>query len=106
MPISTRNYARRNSIVTAIVLLTVARDKINPVAEQLADFEGITEVHSVAGRYDLAVIIRLKDNGRLAELATDHIGKVDGIEESETLIAFRVYSKHDLERIFSIGMEK
>ena len=93
-------------MVTAIVLLTVARDKINPVAEQLADIEGITEVHSVAGRYDLAVIIRVKDNDCLADLVTDHIRKVAGIEKSETLIALRVYSKHDLERMFSIGMEK
>ena len=93
-------------MVTAIVLLTVARDKINPVAEKLADIDGITEVHSVAGRYDLVVIIRVKDNDRLAELVTDHIRLVDGIEKSETLIAFRVYSKHDLERMFSIGMEK
>lgn len=93
-------------MVTAIVLLTVARDKINPVAERLADIDGITEVHSVAGRYDLAAIIRVKDNDRLAELVTDHIRKVDGIESSETLIAFRVYSKHDLERMFSIGMER
>jgi len=93
-------------MVTAIVLLTVERDKINPVAEQLADIDGITEVHSVAGRYDLVVIIRVKDNERLADLVTDHIRKIEGIEKSETLIAFRVYSKHDLERIFSIGMEK
>ena len=93
-------------MVTAIVLLTVERDKINPVAEKLADIDGITEVHSVAGRYDLVVIIRVKDNDRLAELVTDHIRQVDGIEKSETLIAFRVYSKHDLERMFSIGMEK
>ena len=93
-------------MVTAIVLLTVERDKINPVAEKLADIDGITEVHSVAGRYDLVVIIRVKDNDRLAELVTDHIRQLDGIEKSETLIAFRVYSKHDLERMFSIGMEK
>ena len=93
-------------MVTAIVLLTVERDKINPVAEKLADIDGITEVHSVAGRYDLVVIIRVRDNDRLAELVTDHIRQVDGIEKSETLIAFRVYSKHDLERMFSIGMEK
>ncbi len=93
-------------MVTAIVLLTVERDKINPVAERLADIDGITEVHSVAGRYDLVVIIRVKDNDRLADLVTEHIRKIEGIEKSETLIAFRVYSKHDLERIFSIGMEK
>jgi DNA-binding Lrp family transcriptional regulator len=92
-------------MVSAIVLLTVARDKITPVAEKLADMQGISEVHSVAGKYDLVAIIRVADNDQLAQLVTEQIRSLDGIEKSETLIAFRVYSKHDLERIFSLGME-
>jgi DNA-binding Lrp family transcriptional regulator len=91
-------------MVTALVLLTVARDKVNVVAETLADMEGITEVYSVAGRYDLAVIIRVKDNDQLAELVTNHMLKVEGILTSETLVAFRVHSRHDLESMFSIGL--
>ncbi len=90
-------------MVTAIVLLNVARNKINAVAEKLADMDGITEVFSVAGQYDLAVIIRVKDNEGLAELVTNRMLKVEGILKSETLIAFQVYSKHDLEAMFSIG---
>jgi DNA-binding Lrp family transcriptional regulator len=66
--------------------------------------KGITEVYSIAGRYDLAVIIRAKDNDQLADIVTHHMLKVEGIITSETLIAFRVYSKHDLEGMFSIGM--
>jgi DNA-binding Lrp family transcriptional regulator len=91
-------------MVTALVLLKVARDKVNSVAETLADMEGITEVYSVAGRYDLTVIIRVRDNDQLAELVTNHMLKVEGIQKSETLIAFRVYSRHDLEGMFSIGL--
>jgi len=91
-------------MVTALVLLKVARDKVNVVAETLADMEGITEVYSVAGRYDLAVIIRVKDNDQLAELVTNHMLKVEGILTSETLVAFRVHSRHDLESMFSIGL--
>lgn len=91
-------------MVTALVLLTVARDKVNTVAETLADMDGITEVYSVAGRYDLAVIIRVRDNEQLAELVTNHMLKVQGILTSETLMAFRVHSRHDLESMFSIGM--
>ena len=91
-------------MVTALVLLNVARDKVNSVAETLADMEGITEVYSVAGRYDLTVIIRVKDNDQLAELVTNHMLKVEGILKSETLIAFRVHSRHDLESMFSIGL--
>jgi DNA-binding Lrp family transcriptional regulator len=91
-------------MVTALVLLKVARDKVNAVAETLADTEGITEVYSVAGRYDLTVIIRVKDNDQLAELVTNHMLKVEGILKSETLMAFRVHSRHDLESMFSIGL--
>jgi DNA-binding Lrp family transcriptional regulator len=90
-------------MITALVLLTVERSKVNTVAETLADMEGITEVYSVAGRYDLAVVIRVKDNDRMAELVTDHLLKVEGILTSETLMAFRVHSRHDLESMFSIG---
>jgi DNA-binding Lrp family transcriptional regulator len=93
-------------MVSAIVLLTVERDKINSVADTISDVEGVSEVYSVAGRYDLAAIIRVKTNDDLARVVTEHIRKVDGITSSETLIAFRVYSRHDLERMFSIGLEK
>ncbi len=91
-------------MVTALVLLTVSRDKVNEVAEQLAGMDGITEVYSVAGRYDLAVIIRVKDNEQMAELVTNHMLKVQGIITSETLMAFRVHSRHDLDSMFSIGL--
>jgi len=94
------------TMVTALVLLNVERDKINTVAEQLTAIQGVTEVYSVAGRYDLAVVIRVKENDRLAEVVTDHIRKVEGIDKSETLIAFRVFSRYDLEMAFSLGMEQ
>jgi len=93
-------------MVTAIILLNVERSRINEVAERLSATEGIGEVHSVAGRYDLAAIVRVKDNEALADLVTSRLLKVQGIIQSETLIAFRVYSKHDLDRMFSIGLEK
>jgi DNA-binding Lrp family transcriptional regulator len=93
-------------MVSAIVLLTVERDKINSVADAIADVEGVSEVYSIAGRYDLAAIVRATDNDQLAKIVTEHIRALPGITTSETLIAFRVYSRHDLERMFSIGMEK
>ena len=91
-------------MVTALVLLTVTRNKVNAVAETLADMEGIMEVYSLAGRYDLAVVIRVRDNDQLAEVVTNHMLKVEGILTSETLVAFRVHSRHDLESMFSIGL--
>jgi len=92
-------------MVSAIVLLKVKRAKINQVAQALADLEGISEVFSVGGRYDLVAILRLKDNDSLAELVTERMHQVEGISDTETLIAFRAYSQHDLASMFSIGIE-
>ena len=92
-------------MVTAIVLLNTERDKVNDVADALATLSGTSEVHSVAGRYDLVAILRVHDNAALAELVTEKIRHLEGITDSETLIGFRVYSDHDLERLFSIGMD-
>ena len=92
-------------MVHAIVLLDVERDKINTIAERLVDMKGISEVYSVAGRYDLAVIVRVKNNDELAEAVTSQMLKLEGITKSETLISFRVHSKYELDRIFSVGMD-
>ncbi len=93
-------------MLSAIVLLRTERDKTNKVAEALADMDGVSEVYSVAGRFDLAAIVRVADNDQLAKVVTERIRAISGIASSETLIAFQVYSRHDLERMFSIGMEK
>jgi DNA-binding Lrp family transcriptional regulator len=93
-------------MVSALVLLTVERDKINKVAETIADIGGVSEVYSIAGRYDLAAVVRVRNNDDLAKVVTEGIRKVGGITSSETLIAFRVFSRHDLDRMFSIGMDE
>ncbi len=93
-------------VITAIVLLKAETDLINEVAEQIIGIEGVSEVYSIAGRFDLVAIIRVKDNEGLAEVVTSHMLKVKGIINSETLIAFRVFSKYDLEKMFSIGLEQ
>lgn len=93
-------------MVTAIALLNVSRDRVHEIAEELAGTEHVSEVYSVSGRYDLAVIVRAKDNDALEELVTNHMLKVEGIHKSETLIAFRVYSRHDLEAMFNVGLEE
>ena len=92
-------------MVSAVVLLGLERDRINEVAQQLVAMDGVTEVYSVAGQYDLVAVIRVKDNDALAELVTGKMLKVTGIVRSETLIAFRVLSRYDLERMFSVGTE-
>jgi DNA-binding Lrp family transcriptional regulator len=90
-------------MVTAIVALKVDRKKVNDIASQLSSMKGITEVYSVSGRYDLIAIVRTGDNETLADIVTGAMLKLDGITGSETMLAFRTYSKHDLESMFSIG---
>jgi len=91
-------------MVTAIILINVERDKVNSVAEQLVEFEGVSEVFSVTGRYDLIANVRVRNNDALADLVTRQMLQVQGITESETLFAFKAYSRHDLESMFSIGL--
>lgn len=90
-------------MISAIVLIECEKAKINTVAETMANIPGISEVYSVAGRVDLAAVIRVKDNDQLAEIVTNKMLQIPGITRTETLISFRVYSKHDLESMFSIG---
>ena len=92
-------------MVSAIVLIECEKGMVNETAETLAGFKGITEVYSVAGQVDLAAVIRVPDNESLADIVTNKMLQVDGIARTETLIAFRVYSRHDLESMFSIGLD-
>ncbi|MFN2371429.1 MAG: Lrp/AsnC family transcriptional regulator [Candidatus Krumholzibacteriia bacterium] len=92
-------------MTNAIILLKVSKDRINEVAETIVDLDGVSEVYSVAGQYDLAAVIRASGDSQVAVLVTEQILKVQGILSSETLIAFRTYSRYDLEHIFSIGMD-
>lgn len=78
-------------MVTAVALLNVARGSVHEIAEELANMEPISEVYSVAGRYDLAVIVRAKDNKVLEELIADRMMQVKGIQKSETIIVLQVY---------------
>jgi len=93
-------------MVTAIVLLKVERDRINAVAEKLAGMPAISEVYSVGGRFDLVAIVRVKENEGLADLVTRQMIGLEGIRDTETMVAFRAYSRHDLEAAFSLGFEK
>ena len=91
-------------MLTAIVLVTVARDRINEVAQQLSELEGVSEAYSVGGRYDVVALVRVPSADALAELVTNNLLKLEGIRDTETLIAFRTYSRHDLESMFEIGL--
>ncbi len=82
-------------MVMAVVLVNVRADETVNVALQLADIKGVSEVFSVAGNFDLVVLLRVPDNEKLADLVTTSIRKVPGITRTETLIAFRAYSSEE-----------
>ena len=93
-------------MVTAILLMKIDRGKVIEVAETLAGLPGISEVYSVAGRFDLVAIIRVRHSEDMANLVTREVVKVQGIRKTETLTAFRAYSRHDLEAAFSLGLSE
>jgi DNA-binding Lrp family transcriptional regulator len=92
-------------MVTAFVLINSAPDHTAALAEQLADLQEVAEVYSVAGEYDLVAVVRVRDHDDLAEVVTKHVALLDGITRTRTLIAFRSYSRRDLEAMWGIGAD-
>jgi DNA-binding Lrp family transcriptional regulator len=90
-------------VITAIVLIDCATDSIPEVAEALANLPGVSEVYSVAGGVDLVAIVRVREFDQIAEVIAGGISKSPGVLNTDTHIAFRAYSQHDLEEAFSIG---
>jgi DNA-binding Lrp family transcriptional regulator len=89
---------------TAIVHIDCATDSIPEVAEALAALEGVSEVYSVAGNVDLIAVVRVSHFDDIAEVIANRISKTPGVVKTESHIAFRAYSKHDLEDAFAIGL--
>jgi DNA-binding Lrp family transcriptional regulator len=92
--------------VHAVVLIQCELDEIPEAAQAIADLDGVSEVYSVTGEFDLVAIVRVGDHDALADVIPGGISKIEGVARTETLIAFQVYSKHDLERLFSIGFDE
>ena len=92
-------------MITAIVLVQTEVDQIPEVAAALAELEGISEVYSVTGEVDLIAIVRVRRHEQLAEVIADRLHKVPGVVDTATHIAFRAYSRHDLESAFALGVE-
>jgi DNA-binding Lrp family transcriptional regulator len=90
-------------MVSAVVLINAARGRIESVGEAIAAIPGVYEVFSVAGRVDLVAHIRVRTNDDLAEIVSGAFAKIEGVVGTETLIAFRVYSRQDVEAGFSLG---
>ena len=93
-------------MITAVVLVQAEVDRIPEVAEAIAGLEGVSEVYSVTGGVDLIALVRVREHDQLADVIADRLNKVEGVTGTETHIAFRTYSRHDLEAAFSLGLER
>ncbi|MBX6387194.1 MAG: Lrp/AsnC ligand binding domain-containing protein [Microbispora sp.] len=91
-------------MVTAIVHIKADVDRIPEVAEAIAEIEGVSEVYSITGEFDLLAMVRVGRYEEVAEVVPGRVNKVPGVRHTETHIAFRTYSRHDLEAAFSIGL--
>lgn len=92
-------------MITAVVFVKADVERIPEVAEAIAALDGVSEVYSVTGTIDLIALVRVRQHEQVAEVVADRLNKVSGVRETETHIAFRAYSKHDLESAFSIGLD-
>ncbi len=90
-------------MITAFILMNVEPGRIKSVAEQLLEIPGIHEVHSVAGPFDLVAVARVARHEDLSDLVTDRVGSLEGLETTETLIAFRAFSKKDPGLLWDVG---
>ena len=93
-------------MITAVVLVHVTPDRVPEAAQVIADLDGVSEVYSVAGDADLVVMVRVRRHEQLADVIADRLGKVEGVLSTSTSVAFRAYSRHDLEATFSLGFEE
>jgi len=93
-------------MITAIVFVQAAVDRIPEVAEAIAQLPEVSEVYSVTGEIDLIALVRVRSHEQIADAVADRLNKVDGVLATETHVAFRAYSRHDLESVFSIGADQ
>jgi DNA-binding Lrp family transcriptional regulator len=92
-------------MIAAFVLISAEPARIADLATELADVPGVAEVYSVTGPHDLIVVVRVRQHDELASVVTAGIDRLPGIRTTETLVAFQAYSRHDLEAMWSIGLE-
>ena len=92
-------------MITAIVFVKADVAQIPEVAQAIAALDGVSEVYSVTGQIDLIALVRVRNHEDVAAVVAARLNKVPGVTETETHIAFRTYSKHDLEAAFSLGLD-
>ncbi|HEV7129786.1 MAG TPA: Lrp/AsnC ligand binding domain-containing protein [Ktedonobacterales bacterium] len=92
-------------MITALVLINVRRGEINQTAQALLQISGVAEVYSVTGEYDLVAILRLGTYEDLSDVVTTHMMAQESITHTQTMMAFKAYSREDLEQAWDIGVK-
>lgn len=92
-------------MISALVLINAQRGQVNETAQSLLEIDGVAEVYSVTGEYDLVALLRLHEYEDLARVVTDRMVQLPGILKTHTLMAFQCYSKADLQQAWDIGVE-
>ena len=92
-------------MLSAFVFIQAEPSRVADLATELAEIEGVAEVYSVTGDDDLIAIVRVREHEQLADVVTRHIARCEGIESTHTAVAFRAYSRHDLESAFALGLD-
>ena len=92
-------------MISALVLINVQRNQVNETAQALLEIDGVAEVYSVTGDYDLVALLRLQHYEDLAEVVTAHMTQLPSITKTNTLMAFQCYSRADLQQAWDIGVE-
>ena len=89
-------------MVAAVVLIRARREAVPTAAKQVAGIDGVAEVYSVSGEWDLIAVVRVPEWEQIAEVVTERIARIDGLERTETLVAFRVYSRKDMDAAYEM----
>jgi DNA-binding Lrp family transcriptional regulator len=92
-------------VLTAFILVKSSREGLTTLGPNLADIEGIAEVYTVTGEWDFVAIARVREHEELAEVVTRRLTRLDGIQKTQTMVAFQQFSAHDLEAMFGLGLE-
>jgi DNA-binding Lrp family transcriptional regulator len=90
-------------VTHALVLIQAEGSALATLGGELADIEGVAEAYSVTGDWDFVAILRLRQHDQLAPIVTGQISQLAGVRRTQTMVAFEVYSRHDLEALFSVG---
>lgn len=93
-------------VLTAVILVKSTREALTHLGPQLADVAGVAEVYTVTGEWDFVAIVRVREHDELASVVTQRLTRLEGIERTQTMVAFQQFSAHDLEAMFGLGMEE